>query len=227
MSRTPRTRWSLVLRAGRGSVAALEELCGVYWFPVYASFRRHGFDPEDAREQTQELFTGMLRRKDLARVEQDGSRFRAWLFTAVGHHAANARAHAGRARRAGVHVDDAEERLARTMSPDLGPDAAFERAWALAMIDGAMLRLRARYEDAGQLRVFEVLSPVLHGGSGPYAELAADLALQEGAVKVAVHRLRKRFGEALREEVLDTVDGPDAVDDELRALLAALGASPR
>lgn len=213
-----------MLRAGRGSAAALEELCGVYWFPVYAWFRRAGLPPEDAREQTQELFAGMLRRRDLARVTQEGGRFRAWMATVVRNQARNLQASRATQKRDHLEDDDAERRLAREISAELDPEAAFERSWALAMLDGARARLRARYEELDQAEVYDTLSPALVDEARPYAELALALGIAEGAVKVAVHRLRQRFGEALRAEVLDTVDDPSSVDAELRALLDALAA---
>lgn len=216
------TRWSLVLRAGAGSVTALEGLCGAYWFPVYAYLRRRGLGPEDASEQTQEFFLGLLRRNDLARVTRDGGRFRSWLFTALKHHHLREVARQQTAKRSHDEVDDAEERLQRQVAPGLDPEQVFARQWALATIESAKARLRERYESRGDGAVFQALQGTLGGGTAPYATIAEQLDMNEGSVKVAAHRLRKRFGEALRIEVADTLDGPEEIEAELRSLMDAL-----
>ena len=223
-SSNPRTtRWSIVLRAGNGSLGALDDLCGAYWFPVYAFLRRRGLAAEDAAEQTQEFFTGLVRRKDLSKVEKDGRRFRSWLFTAVKHHHLNVRAHAQAQRRQRVEVDDAEERFQKEVAPGLDPEQVFARQWALATLQTARDRLADQYAERGQDALYAAIGPALTGGSRPYAEIASDLSMSEGSVKVAVHRLKKRFGDVLRDEVAETLDGPEDVDAELRLLLDALG----
>lgn len=216
------TRWSLVLRAGAGSVGALEGLCGAYWFPVYAYLRRRGLGAEDASEQTQEFFAGMLRRGDLTRVTRDGGRFRSWLFTAVKHHHFREVARQNTQKRAHEEVGDAEARFAVEVAPGLDPEQVFARQWALAVIESARSSLRRVYVERDQAEVFEALCPALTGDAAPYKELASRLDLTEGAVKVAVHRMKKRFGEMLREEVADTLDGPDEIEGELRLLLDSL-----
>lgn len=216
------TRWTLVLRAGKGSVSALDELCGAYWFPVYAWFRKKGLGPEDAADQSQEFFTGLVGRGDLGRVKQDGRRFRAWLYAALGHHWTNHRKHANAAKRRGIEVDDAEERFARQVAPGLDPEQTFARQWALAVLKTARVRTRARYAERDDEETFTILESVLTGMAPPYRDLAASLNIQESAVKVAVHRLRRRFGEALREEVAETLDGPDDIETELQHLMDAL-----
>ncbi|MEZ4321259.1 MAG: sigma-70 family RNA polymerase sigma factor [Myxococcota bacterium] len=216
------TRWTLVLRAGAGSLSALEDLCGAYWFPVYAWFRKRGLAPEDAAEQTQEFFAGLLRRGDLGKVQRDGRRFRAWLYTALTSHHGNVRKHDQAQRRRRIEVDDAEARFASQVAPGLDPEQVFARQWALATLATARDRVRETYTRRGQSDEFAALEPTLTGGAPPYRELAARLDRSEGAVKVAVHRLKKRFGDALRDEVSETIDGPDEVDAELRQLLDAL-----
>lgn len=223
-SASPRTtRWSIVLRAGKGSLGALDDLCGAYWFPVYAFLRRRGLGAEDATEQTQEFFTGLIRRGDLGRVDNDGRRFRTWLFTAVRNHHHNVRARAQTQRREHVEVDDAEARFQRQVAPGLDPEQVFARQWALATLQTARDRLREQYVARGQNALHDAIAPALAGVSRPYAEIAADLSMSESAVKVAVHRLKKRFGVVLRDEVAETVDGPEDIDAELQHLLAALG----
>lgn len=216
------TRWTLVLRAGAGSLSALEDLCGAYWFPVYAWFRKRGMDAEDAAEQTQEFFAGLLRRGDLGKVENDGRRFRAWLYTALASHHGNVRRAEQTQRRKRIEVDDAEARFATEVAPGLDPEQSFARQWALATLATARDRVRESYDDRGQGELFAALEPTLTASSSPYRELAAQLDLSEGAVKVAAHRLKKRFAEALRGEVAETMDGPDEVDAELRQLMDAL-----
>ncbi len=222
-SSSPRTtRWSIVLRAGNGSLGALDDLCGAYWFPVYAFLRRRGLGAEDAAEQTQEFFTGLVRRKDLSRVDNDGRRFRSWLFTAVRNHHHNVRAKAETQRRKHVEVDDAEERFQRQVAPGLDPEQVFARQWALATLQTARERLRDQYAARGQESLYDAIAPALDGVSKPYAEIAEALSMSEGSVKVAVHRLKKRFGTVLRDEVAETLDGPDEIDAELKQLLDAL-----
>lgn len=216
------TRWSLVTRAGAGSLSALEALCGAYWFPVYAWFRRRGLDAEDAAEQTQEFFAGLIRRGDLARVRPDGRRFRAWLHAALASHASHHRAHNAAQRRRRIEVDDAEARFAREVAPGLDPEQVFVRQWALAVLQTARERVRERYAARGQDALFDALEPSLGGAGAPYREIGEGLGLAEGAVKVAIHRLRQRFGEALRAEVAETIDGPDEIDAELKLLIESL-----
>jgi len=213
----------MVLRAGAGSLGALDDLCGDYWFPIYAYLRRRGLSAEDAAEQSQEFFAGLLKRGDLGRVKRDGRRFRAWLFTAVSHQYANHRRSESAQRRQRIEVDDAEARFAAQVAPGLDPEQVFARQWALAVLSSARDRVRSSYEARGQAEVFAVLGPVLVGENAPYGELAAVLGITEGAVKVAVHRLRTRFGRALREEVAETLDGPEEIEAELKILLEALG----
>jgi len=221
------TQWSLVLRAGRGSAAALDQLCGVYWFPVYAYLRRVGHDTEDAREHTQEFFAGVLRRDDLARVTQEGGRFRDWLFVAVRRHHGRARAKARADKRQRIEVGDPEERLRRLAAPGLDPEQTFQRQWALAVLDAARRRLRDTYVARGDEAVFDALRPGLLGEGRPHREVAEALGLSPGAVRVAAHRLKARYGEALRAEIADTLDDADQVDDELQQLLRALSAPAR
>jgi RNA polymerase sigma factor (sigma-70 family) len=233
------TQWSLVAAAGRGhpgSVApadvraALSELCAAYWPPLYAFARRRGSPPDAAADLVQDFFARLLEKGELADADPQRGRFRAWLLTAFKHHASNLRDRERAAKRGGgklpVSLDagDAESRFGPEPADPRTPEAEFERRWALLVLERALARLSTEQEHAGKARELEALRPFLVAGEegAPYAEIAARLGRSEGAVKVAVHRLRRRYGELLREEVAGTLADPREVADELAALMAAL-----
>lgn len=233
MTPSPRfatTRWSVVLAAGSDAVAsreALESLCGSYWFPLYAYARRRGASPEDAQDLVQGFFLVLLRRGSLAEADPARGRFRTFLLTAFQRHAAHERARDAAQKRGGdvarlpFDVVVGETRYAREPVDETSPEDEFERRWAMELLARAVGRLRAEQDDAARA---DALLPHV-GGSGdarPYAELAASLGMSEGAVKVAIHRLRKRCREILRDEVAHTVGDPSEVDDEVGRLRAAL-----
>lgn len=223
------TRWSLVLAAQAGLDQALAELCRAYWFPLYAFARRLGHPPHDAEDLTQGFFADLLARGGIAKVAPELGRFRSFLLASLKNFLADQRDRARAQKRGGglpvlsFDAVAAEERYALE-PPDAGtPDLLFDRQWALAVAERALARLREDY--AGQPALFEVLRPLLTGGaSSSYAEIGTALGLQENTVKVAAHRLRKRYGQALREEIADTVLDPMEAEAELRHLLAVLGA---
>jgi len=225
------TRWSVVL-ATRGdapeSRAALETLCAAYWYPLYAFARRRGSSPEDAQDLVQGLFLTLLRRSSLADADPARGRFRTFLLTAFQRHASHERARAAAAKRGGdrerlpFEIDDGERRYSLEPVDDRTPESLYERRWALALLDRAVERLRAEHE--GDPARLDALLPHV-GGAGdarPYAELAASVGMTENAVKVAVHRLRRRSRDLLRDEVSHTVAAPGDVEDELRRLFTAL-----
>jgi RNA polymerase sigma-70 factor (ECF subfamily) len=222
------TRWSLVLGARDRDDRALAGLCRAYWYPLYAFVRRRGHSPEDARDLTQEFFARLLEKEWLAAVDPQRGRFRSFLLAAMSHFLANEWDRARAQKRGGdqvfvpIDVATAEGRLGREPSTD-GSDAerAFERRWALTLLERALERLRAEQDDAGRAR-FERLKELLVGDGGGYGAAAASLGISEGAVKVAVHRLRRQYREAVRREVAQTVLDPESLEDELRALMAAL-----
>lgn len=227
------TRWS-VIAAAKGprtpaARAALDTLCRAYWYPLYAWARRRGLPEEDARDVTQGFFAALLSRDDLADVQPQAGRFRAWLLACMKHFVANLW-EASRAQKRGggaafLALDDAEaeRRYLAEPSTSAGPDALYERRWALMLLASVQDELRGEYEASGKQALFAALQPALAGELGrPYAELGVELGLSEGAVKVAVHRLRRRFADALRARVADTVASASEVDDELDALLGAL-----
>jgi RNA polymerase sigma-70 factor (ECF subfamily) len=229
------TRWSVVVATrgadGAESRAALETLCRAYWYPLYAFARRRGAGPEDAQDFVQGFFVVLLRRGSLGDADPGRGRFRTFLLTAFQRHIAHERAAASAQKRGGdrvrlpFEIDDGERRYSMEPVDERTPEALFERRWALALIDRSIARLRdenaATPEDT---RRIDALLPHA-GGSGvrlPYAEIAATLGMTEGAVKVAIHRLRRRCREILRDEISHTVATPDEIDDELGRLMAAL-----
>lgn len=228
------TRWSLVA-AARDPAApearqALAELCGLYWYPVYAYVRRRGHDHHAAEDLTQAFFARLLEKHDVAAADRTRGRFRSFLLTACQHFLANRHDHETAKKRGGgaVHVsldlDRASERFAREPAVDDSPERAFGRLWALDLLGRTVEALRGEYADSGRARLFDELKACLTGGAGAgYAELAERLGLTEGAVKVAVHRLRQRYRDRLRGAIAETVASPKEVDDEIRDLFAALG----
>lgn len=229
------TKWSVVLRARAidepGSPEALGALCQAYWFPLYAFARRQGHGPDDAADLVQAYFARFLEKKFLLGVRPEAGRFRSFLLVSMRHFLANEWDRA-RAKKRGGDIDlvalepaEAEARYAREPSHDLTPERVYERRWALTVIERVHATLRAEFAAAGKLEVLRQLESFLTGAQPQpaYRALGERLSMSEGAVKVAVHRLRRRFGERLREEIADTVVEPAEVDDEIRHLLAALG----
>jgi RNA polymerase sigma-70 factor (ECF subfamily) len=231
----PTTRWSLVWRAGVSSPdarEALEILCRAYWFPIYAFIRRHGADADAAHDLAQTYFTRLLEKDLLLVANPQKGRFRSFLKTDCTYFLADQRDRERAQKRGGVRsmipieVLDAEDRYCREMADELTPERQFDRTWALTLLDRVLDQLAAEYTDSGRGTLFERLQGVLTPGSSnnPYAALAAQLGMTEGAVQVAVHRLRRRYRAILRGQIAATLDNPtDAdVEDEIRALFAAL-----
>lgn len=210
--------------------AALEQLCRNYWQPLYAYVRRVGHSREEAEDLTQEFFAHLLARKTLAHADPHRGRFRSFLLASLKHflthewEKAHAQKRGGRVQLLPLAFDTAETRCAQLVAPGDTPDRAFDRHWALALLDVVLGRLRKEYTDAGREDLFLGLKDTLSGGRSeiPYRDLGAQLGMSEGAVKVAAHRLRQRYRELLREEIANTVSGPEQVEEELRQLFAAL-----
>lgn len=228
------TRWSLVAAAndpaGPHAREALADLCRAYWPAVYAYVRRRGHDHHAAQDLTQAFFARLLEKNDLAAADRTRGRFRSFLLAACGHFLANQHDHDGARKRGGgrghVPLDFAVAggQSGREPSAADSPERAFDREWALGLLDRAVGELRAEYAGSGRAALFDALKDALAGGPDvPHAEKARELGLTEGAVKVAVHRLRQRYRARLRGLIADTVAGPDEVDDEIRDLFAALG----
>ena len=224
------TRWSLVRRAGGsapGARRALGELCEAYWRPIYAWLRRDGHPPDDALDLTQDFLAAVLERGALG--APDSGRFRGYVIGAVRHFAHNARRRDRAARRGGEHTrldgEDGERWLHGVVaSRDLGPEATFERGYAVALLERAMRALQREFEHKGAGERFAAIRPFLdgHDAATSYAEVAAALCIEAGTLRVGVHRARTRLGELIRAEVAETVDDPALVEDELAALRAAL-----
>ena len=226
------TRWSVVLKAKGADPKgreALSTLCRDYWHPVYAFIRRQGYDAEQARDLTQSYFVLVLESSLLHDVRRTEGRFRSFLLTSIRHFLSDARDRERAAKRGGgqspILLDEAfaEESYRREPHTELTPEEIFERRWALTVIDRAVRRLHEDSERRGNLRQFERLKPFLTGeGSDTHWKAGADLGMSEGAVKVAVHRLRARHRENVREEIRDTVADEAHVDDEIRRLMDAV-----
>ncbi len=229
------TRWSVVLAAGESDTDvardALSRLCESYWYPLYAWLRRRGHDVEEARDLTQGLFAHLLGRGDFRRADPARGRFRSFLLTAARYFVVNRREAERALKRGGgreplsLDFDAAEGRFRREGVETDSPEKLYEAAWARELLDRVMTRLRRDYEARGKRAVFEALEENLAGEAGErtYAEKASELSMTEGAVKVAVHRMRGRFRTLLRSEIAETLDDPSEVEDEIRALFEALG----
>lgn len=227
------THWTVVLAAGHGATPqadrALEELCRTYWYPLYAYVRRQGRSKEDAEDLTQGFFASFLRRNYLEGVSSEKGRFRAFLLGALKHYLANEHDRASRQKRGGgvTHLSldwqDADSRYQVDPADHLSPDKLYDRAWAVALLEQVIGRLRAECAAEGKPEVFEALKPFLMVGKGevPYAEAAARLGMNEGTARVAAHRLRKRYRELLRQEIAQTLADPADLEEEMGALFAA------
>ena len=229
------TRWTVVLAAGQRHTAqanvALEELCRIYWFPLYAYVRRRGHTREDAEDLVQEFFARFLAKNYLAGLASERGRFRAFLLAALKHFLANEWDRAQTQKRGGgaAHLSldwqtaDTKFQVAAAAEPS--PDRAFDREWALALLERVITRLSDECAAEGKAESFARLKPFLTAARSamPYAQVAAELGLAEGAVRVAVHRLRRRYRELLRDEIAQTLSDPAQVEEELRALFGAFG----
>ncbi len=230
------TQWSMVASAGgRSSQAgpALAALCESYWFPLYAFVRRAGYAAEDAQDLTQEFFVRLLAKNYLAAADRRRGRFRSFLLGAMKHFLAKHRRGQAAQKRGGrrptlsLDFHDGEDRYGRIEPTDnLTPELLYERRWALTLLDLVLGRLSEEFRADGKLELFDGLKQFLAGGTaGPtYVEVGKEFGMSEGAVKTAVHRLRRRYRKLLSEEIARTVDGPEAIEDELRELLAVLSA---
>jgi RNA polymerase sigma factor (sigma-70 family) len=228
------TRWSIVLAAGQSekeaSRAALETLCRAYWFPIYAYVRRRVAQPDDAQELTQSFFTALLERNALAAADPDRGRFRAFLLASCKNFLASHWEHQNAQKRGGgrkllaLDFVEGEERIQLEPADRFTPERWFERQWALTLLDRVLGLLRDEFQRDGRAWQFELLKGFLSGQEPPlsHAQLGAELGVSEGAARVIVHRLRRRYRELLRAEIAQTVSGEEEVDDEIRRLFAAL-----
>jgi RNA polymerase sigma factor (sigma-70 family) len=230
----PSTRWSRVVAAkdlaAPEAREALATLCEAYWYPIYAFVRRQGHSPEASQDLTQEFFAYVLERDLFAKADPSRGRFRTFLRTVCARQLADHRDRQNAIKRGGgrpvlaIDAEDAEGRYAREPAHDLTAERIFDRSWALTLLDRVLDGLRSEYAAAGRAATFEELRAVLTRGpdTGSYAPIAVRLGTTEGAVRVAVHRLRRRYGILLRQEIAGTVDDPNEIDDEIRSLFASL-----
>lgn len=229
------TRWTVVLTAAEANPADASDAFGKlyrdYWPPLYAYVRRCGHEPSAAEDITQDFFVALLEKQRLTGLKREGGRFRSFLLTALKNHLANDwdRVHAAK-RGNGVALLSLDEVTAESTYQTLAqetvpPEQLFDRQWALNLLQLARTGLESELATSGKGDLVRVLGPFLLGGSpvGTYSDLGAQVGLSEGALKVTTHRLRKRFGELLRQEIARTVDDPSEVSAELRHLMTVVG----
>jgi RNA polymerase sigma factor (sigma-70 family) len=227
------THWSAVVTAGGNNSArafeAMSELCRTYWMPLYAYVRRRGYSPEDAKDLTQEFFARLLERNAVATVDRQKGKFRTFLLASISHFLADEWDKARAQKRGGglvipLDTGSAETRFLQHAACGLSSEQVFEQRWALAVLEEVYQRLRREFERAGKDEWFQGLRFALMGerSTVPYAELARQFATSESAIKVAVHRLRQRYRDLLRETIAGTVADPGEIEEELRYLLRTL-----
>jgi RNA polymerase sigma-70 factor (ECF subfamily) len=229
------THWSLVLAAGGDASSsaaddALARLCETYWYPLYAFLRSRGHTTEDAQDLTQAFFARILERRTFTHADPARGRFRSFLlaslknFVANEHEREQAKKRGGGALRVPVDIDAAEGRFQLEPRTDETPERIFDRGWALILIDNAIGQLQAEMTGAGRDSQFAELKQFLTGEEphSSYAAAARVLEMPEGSVRVAVHRLRRRFRDLVRSQIAQTVSSSDEVDDELRHLWSSV-----
>jgi RNA polymerase sigma factor (sigma-70 family) len=227
------THWSVVLAAARDDPRgrqALDRLCRTYWRPLYFFARRHGHSPADAQDATQEFFARFLENRALEKAHPAEGRFRSYLLTSLRHFLVNEWKRGQAQKRGGglqfisLDADSAETRYRLEPIDNATPERLYELDWAVTLLEAVMTRLQAEQEKAGSLEQFNLLRGCLMGDQPrPYRELAVRLNTTESALKMAIHRLRKRFGDLLRGEIAQTVSRPEEIDEEIRHLLTVLG----
>jgi RNA polymerase sigma factor (sigma-70 family) len=227
------THWSVVLAArdekSPAATAALERLCRSYWYPLYAYVRREGYGPADAQDLTQEFFARLLERNSLAHVTPEKGKFRSFLLATLRHFLSDQRDRVRAAKRGGgmkllsLDAEEAENRFRLEPVEHLDAEKIYERRWAMTLLEQALNRLREESTVASNGELFDHLRSFVAGDSEvTFGEAASELGLSDGAVKSAVHRLRQRYRELVREEIAHTVDDPAEVDTEIRYLITVM-----
>ncbi|MCB9873420.1 MAG: sigma-70 family RNA polymerase sigma factor [Planctomycetaceae bacterium] len=227
------TRWSLIAAIGESSSVesrdALASLCETYWYPLYAYVRRKGHQPAEAQDLTQAFFAELLEKDRFQLADQERGRFRSFLLASLNNFVANqwrrdkAQKRGGGSPHLSIDVAAGEARYRHEPSHDLTAERIFERRWAMTLLEHTISRLSDEYSLSDKVELFEALKGHLgQGTTTPYREVAERLGMSETAVKVAAHRMRKRCGQILREEISHTVDDPGAIDTELQQLFAAV-----
>jgi len=225
-----------VLAAGKisspASHHALEELCQTYWFPLYAYVRRHGHAKADAEDLVQTFFAKLLEKNFLATADSEKGKFRAFLLASLKHFLANewdkaqAQKRGGGAAHLSLDWQTADTKFQVAAANEPSPDKAFDREWALALLAKVIARLQQECEADGKMKLFEQLKMFLTAGKADsaQADVAKVLDMEEGAVRVAIHRLRKRYRVLLRDEIAQTLTDESQVDAEMQALFGAFAA---
>lgn len=228
------THWSVVLAAGKISSPhqkqALETLCQSYWLPLYTYLRRRGCDVHQAEDYTQGFFLHLLRKHDLRSADPKWGKFRTFLLVRLKTFLSDQRDHARAKKRGGgrkilsLDLQNAEGQYALEPTDQMSPEALFEKSWALTVLERTVGRLEAEMAGKNKRELFEHLKVYLTAEKDvlPYRDMAAELAMTEGSVRVAVHRLRRRYRELLRDEIAQTVASEDQIDEEMEHLFAAL-----
>ena len=228
------THWSVVLAAGEGGSApaqrALETLCATYWYPIYVYVRRKGHGPDDAQDLTQEFFAQLIAKEHLRLADRDKGRFRTFLLAMLDYFLAREWSRAHRQKRGGqftfVSLDQGspEDRYRLEPADNDTPEKKFDRQWALTVLKQTMSTLESECVAEGKGALFHEVKNLLSGerDGAAYAGIGGRLGMAEGAVRVAVHRLRQRYGELLRAEIAETVGTAEEVEEELRFLLRVL-----
>ena len=228
------THWSAVLAAREGdapeSQRALEQLCARYWFPLYAFVRRQGHEPHEAQDFTQEFFAQFLQKDYLKDVSAEKGRFRSFLLAAMKHFLANEWHRRHRLKRGGGNPvlpqdgEDLETLCAGILLDHETPECLYERRWAMTVLQRVVDQLRGEYLRAGKAAMFDELKEFLTEKKGtPHQEMAGRHGISVSAVGVAIHRLRQRYRELLREEIARTVGATEDIDDEIRHLITVVG----
>lgn len=227
------THWSIVNAAGASdsrSSVAMQELCERYWFPLYAFVRRRGYRDDQAQDLAQSFFVRLIEKGVVASADPQRGRFRTFLLASLQNFLANEVAKQKTWRRGGktsvlsLDFHDAEGRLAHEVVDNLTPEAEFNRRWALQVLDRVVAGLESDFQTQGKAEQFAVLRPYLSTDSQrlPYSEVAETLGMSESNVKVAVHRLRRKYRRRLEQEIQDTLESPEQLEQEIHALFAAL-----
>lgn len=212
------------------SARAISSLCSIYWYPLYAYIRSRGYQAAEAEDLTQAFLLRLLDKNALSLADREKGRFRSFLLTALKNYLANelerehAKKRGGGKIRIGLDFHDGERRFSAEPVDQLTPERVYERRWALTLMEQVLTSLREDYHASGRGEQFEKLKVFLNSAANlpSHETIARELRTSPGAVKTAVHRLRRRFRELLRERIAQTVSKPEEIDDEVQDLFDAL-----
>ncbi len=228
------THWSVVLAAGQSASKAaenaLEELCRMYWYPLYAYLRRKGYSEHDAQDLTQGFFEHLIERRTIESVGREKGKFRSFLLSCLNYFLAHERERAGAQKRGGgrelisLNGEEAEQRYRLEPRDERSPERIFEHRWAMTLLDQVLAQLAREFQETGRENLFQKVRPFLveGKGNGPYRQAADEIGMSEEAFKKAVQRMRRRYSELFRSEIAHTVATKEEVDEELRYLCGVL-----